>query len=820
LETDCRAAQESMGLCSIGVETLFLVFEYIFLVVITAELLAHVIVECRYVLTPWGLFDCLIVAVSMFNAISLQYVPLTNAEAVVLSKANGLRIFRLLRLSRSLVRVLRLPELWIMVMGLLSAMRAIAWIFVLGSLIVFVFAVFGVEVYSSLGQQWSRVGEAMMTLLQVATFDAWVSVMKPVTDEFPVLGHFFMFAYVALVGITLMALVTALLTERTLEQKRRSDHQEHEVSANAFAAELRTSQENMRKGLPSGSDITKEELENLWADAKVRSRLERFSSLEELAMVFDLLRASRAPLCTALQLEEFLMHAIQYKQDKEAMLGSLTLQHLLAMQRKLLSLEHRLEASQTQLIELSAGASRRCAELAGSLHDEQEAKKCKDDRLRTVKLCRLGAVSVDDVTQLRRVFELEDRAGRGELDFDTFKSFFPDASPDVVGKLWKDAAGQSGESICLEDFLRVVSRKSTKKLLRSSSDRQEIRSLCTPTDAGKEASALALRTAEEVVGRLAAERSAAERLAAERTAEHAAERAAARTADVMAESVAASVAERISQRILKTVSRHAAESAAAEAAAQFETLCTKVTMQFEGTFSELRTAWAQHSSTVAESAASAAAQKPVVSPQEFGDLMRAVQRPSRESASTQTEGLESARTEPPRAAVHTETEPARALSQEARSQQDISDQLIAAAAAGPGNMREDLHQGRHSSPINHVRIRPSPLQLDTPTWTGTPHAPPGSMFRQADMLRAAAMPNVPQEVHPLLAGPAVSAVSTQLPFQPVYCSPMHSSLMHSSFNADHPFSPSSRPCLMQQMESLAHQVSYLDFSQTEPRTGR
>jgi hypothetical protein len=75
LETDCRMASGSVGLCSTELELSFVICEYVFLTCITIELVLHIVVDLRYVCSAWGVFDVVIVLLSIFNAIAIQPLP-------------------------------------------------------------------------------------------------------------------------------------------------------------------------------------------------------------------------------------------------------------------------------------------------------------------------------------------------------------------------------------------------------------------------------------------------------------------------------------------------------------------------------------------------------------------------------------------------------------------------------------------------------------------------------------------------------------------------------------------------------------------------
>ena len=106
--------------------------------------------------------------------------------------------------------------LWTLIKCLLGAFWSVLYAMLVAVMIIYVFAILGVESYSSLGPRWQSVGAAMFTLLQVAAWDGMDVTVLPIMASFPYSGHVFVVAYIAMVSVTLMAMVPAVLTTQSM----------------------------------------------------------------------------------------------------------------------------------------------------------------------------------------------------------------------------------------------------------------------------------------------------------------------------------------------------------------------------------------------------------------------------------------------------------------------------------------------------------------------------------------------------------------------------------------------------------------------------
>merc|ERR1719502_2320448 len=121
----------------------------------------------------------------------------------------------------------RFKVLWILVRGLWSSMTILIWTFVLLGLVLYIFAVIGVEMHC---QDWEpenqelvrlkfgSVPRAMLTLLQFTTLDTWHAVAQPLVYE----KWYFVIYYVVFIlisSIATMNLVTATIVQEAVEEQ-------------------------------------------------------------------------------------------------------------------------------------------------------------------------------------------------------------------------------------------------------------------------------------------------------------------------------------------------------------------------------------------------------------------------------------------------------------------------------------------------------------------------------------------------------------------------------------------------------------------------
>jgi len=205
--------------------------ENIFLSVYVVELLARFYVWGRSCLeSNYVVLDSLIV---LTGVVTNWVIKPIFGDVDGLGPLFILRIARLVRLIRALRLLIIFRELWMLVAGLLNALRTMLYTLFLLLIILYAFGSVGLELLANhalvkgdaadldfkaiVDANFSDLPTAMLTLLQFVMFDNIVYIYKPlVTRDWSLLIFFVM--VILVLGIVLMNLVTAVIVNSALEQ--------------------------------------------------------------------------------------------------------------------------------------------------------------------------------------------------------------------------------------------------------------------------------------------------------------------------------------------------------------------------------------------------------------------------------------------------------------------------------------------------------------------------------------------------------------------------------------------------------------------------
>jgi len=150
------------------------------------------------------------------------------------------RVFRLIRLTRVLKTVRHFNVLWRLVAGLLNSASAMLSTFVILLLTVFTAACFAIELISKdallrvvpetkaiIDTNFSSLSIIMVSLVQFVTMDGLADIYLPLVKRHAYLMIYFGLL-IAIVSVTLMNLVTALLVEGAIASTKRNKKMEQE----------------------------------------------------------------------------------------------------------------------------------------------------------------------------------------------------------------------------------------------------------------------------------------------------------------------------------------------------------------------------------------------------------------------------------------------------------------------------------------------------------------------------------------------------------------------------------------------------------------
>lgn len=126
------------------------IFENVFTSVFAVEMVMKVaVMGLNYCRDGWNVCDFLITWLSIIDAWMMPYLAPSVIRESSLGAVRQLRVFRLLRLLRILKVIRAVPELLMVVEGVVGSVRAMSWILLLLGIAIYVWAIICVEVIGS-----------------------------------------------------------------------------------------------------------------------------------------------------------------------------------------------------------------------------------------------------------------------------------------------------------------------------------------------------------------------------------------------------------------------------------------------------------------------------------------------------------------------------------------------------------------------------------------------------------------------------------------------------------------------------------------------
>jgi voltage-gated sodium channel len=168
----------------------------------------------------WNVFD--------FIVIGAAFIPGLRQNATLL------RLVRLLRVVR-LVSVL--PELRVLIRGMLGALPPIGSMGVLALLFLYVYGMLGWILFGDeIPERWGNIGEAMLTLFTVFTLEGWNEILYEAQEIHPWSWIFFI-SFVLLASLLLINILIAIIINAMDEAREAQQREEiRELTAEAEAA--------------------------------------------------------------------------------------------------------------------------------------------------------------------------------------------------------------------------------------------------------------------------------------------------------------------------------------------------------------------------------------------------------------------------------------------------------------------------------------------------------------------------------------------------------------------------------------------------------
>jgi len=233
----------------------WLMVELAFLVIFTTELVLNLIGFGKiFFLDPWNWIDFFVVASSLLDF----FITL-----IVGAGSSGLSVLRLIRLIRVLRVISFIDKLVYLVAAFAKGMESAGWVLVLLLLALYIFAVLGkaffgdsVELTQELDGQvdiqqlFGTIPKSLVTLIQLYTYDSAVTgVYRPIGEARTAAWLYFM-AFMVVVSIGIMELLTAIFIDSLMEEKR-----ELEKRSMLEAAKQRKEVDQLIQGLFQSFDV-------------------------------------------------------------------------------------------------------------------------------------------------------------------------------------------------------------------------------------------------------------------------------------------------------------------------------------------------------------------------------------------------------------------------------------------------------------------------------------------------------------------------------------------------------------------------------------
>jgi len=201
------------------------IIDDIILLIYTVELAMRLYAfgPCRFLRYKANWLDVFLV---LFGLVETLVTYSSSNFAKNLGNMMLIRVLRILKVVRVLRLFLMFETLWLLVQGLINSIVTLAWTFVLLAVLLYLFAILGLEViipdndappeYNWLVEEYFRNLEtAMLTLYQGFFCDGFADVYRPLVLFRPQLAVYFI-TFMLLIPVALMNLVTSIMVQNAL----------------------------------------------------------------------------------------------------------------------------------------------------------------------------------------------------------------------------------------------------------------------------------------------------------------------------------------------------------------------------------------------------------------------------------------------------------------------------------------------------------------------------------------------------------------------------------------------------------------------------
>ena len=194
-----EAVQRRQGDLLEGLNTLFLTY---FTVEIAIRLTAHGRAPWQYFRNGWNVFD--------FVVVVSAYLPGVRENATALRLVRLLRVFRLISV---------LPELRVLVLGVVRSLAPLASVGFLFLILFYVYGMIGwLSFHDDDPENWSSIGQVMLTLFAMLTLEEWVALQRTALEITPWAPLYFV-SFVLISSFLLLNMVIAVVINSVEEAR-------------------------------------------------------------------------------------------------------------------------------------------------------------------------------------------------------------------------------------------------------------------------------------------------------------------------------------------------------------------------------------------------------------------------------------------------------------------------------------------------------------------------------------------------------------------------------------------------------------------------
>jgi len=183
------------------------IFDYTITIFFTIEILIRIIAErslIKFFKRGWNVFDFLIVTISL--------IPVGGAESVFVA--------RLLRIVRVLRIVTVIPAFRHIIEALIKTIPRVGFIALLMFIFIYIWAAVGTLFFEQADpDHWADIGVAMLTLVQVATYDDWAMILGLVIEDHP-LAWFYFVTFIIVNAVVLLNMVIGVIVDVMTSETR------------------------------------------------------------------------------------------------------------------------------------------------------------------------------------------------------------------------------------------------------------------------------------------------------------------------------------------------------------------------------------------------------------------------------------------------------------------------------------------------------------------------------------------------------------------------------------------------------------------------